>query len=133
MNKLILGVDPGRSKTGVALTDSAGQLLRLDVLLMDDFEEGLRDFLQDVVVSLCLIGDGTTTASMQQTLKELLAPHELLVVPEANSTQEARKLYWQMHPPQGWRRLLPLGLQTPPVNLDGYAAFILIKRYLARG
>ena len=50
---------------------------------------------------------------------------------EAHSTEEARRLYWKIHPPQGLRRLLPLGLQVPPVPLDGYAAVVQVRRYLA--
>ncbi|HKM17981.1 MAG TPA: pre-16S rRNA-processing nuclease YqgF, partial [Limnochordia bacterium] len=34
------------------------------------------------------------------------------------------------HPPRGWRRLLPVSLQTPPVPIDDYVAVILAQRYL---
>ena len=30
----------------------------------------------------------------------------------------------------GWRALLPEGLRVPPEPLDGYAAAVLVKRYL---
>lgn len=63
-------------------------------------------------------------------LMEVTNVIKILMIEEGYSTEEARKLYWQENPPQGWRRLLPLGLQVPPVNLDGYAAAVLVRRYL---
>ena len=54
----------------------------------------------------------------------------LHVVDEKYSTEEARELYWELFPPKGWRRLIPLGLQTPPEPLDGYAAVVQARRFL---
>jgi len=51
-------------------------------------------------------------------------------VEEAHSTEEARNLYWQENPPQGWRKLMPLGMLVPDVPLDAYAAVILVRRFL---
>ena len=65
-------------------------------------------------------------------LMEVTNVIKILMIEEGYSTEEARKLYWQENPPQGWRRLLPLGLQVPPVNLDGYAAAVLVRRYLKK-
>ncbi|MCH3914335.1 MAG: hypothetical protein LKE29_03425 [Acidaminococcaceae bacterium] len=49
---------------------------------------------------------------------------------KGHSTEEARKLYWQVNPPKGLRKLLPTSMQVPPENLDGLAAVVLVKRYL---
>ena len=44
----------------------------------------------------------------------------------------ARELYFREHPPRGWRRLVPTGLQLPPVPVDDYAAILIARRFLAR-
>ena len=129
-NEYILGIDPGSSKTGAALLDSAGNIVRSDILWMDAFAKNLTEFLQTEQPKTCIIGDGTTSTKLQQTLTELLPALEIVVCDEAHSTEEARKLYWELNPPKGWRRLMPLGMQSPPIPLDAYAAVVLARRYL---
>ena len=131
-NELILGVDPGSSKTGVALLTVGGEIKKTDVLLMTDFTGALEEFLGQQAVSLCVMGNGTTSASMEAALHKLLPSAEIVVIDEAHSTEEARTLYWQLNPPKGLRKLFPLGMQMPPVNLDGLAAAVLVRRYLQK-
>ena len=127
----ILGIDPGSSKTGAALLDGCGNIIRLDILWMDDFAKNLTEFLQTAKPETCIIGDGTTSMNLQQTLTAILSDIKIVVCDEAHSTEEARDLYWQLNPPQGWRKFVPLGMLTPPVPLDAYAAVVLVRRYLA--
>jgi len=131
-NELLLGVDPGSSKTGVALLTVGGEIKKTDVLLMTDFTGALEEFLGQQAVSLCIMGNGTTSSSMKAVLHKLLPSAEIVVIDEAHSTEEARALYWQLNPPKGLRKLFPLGMQMPPVNLDGLAAAVLVRRYLQK-
>ena len=130
--KMILGVDPGRSKTGLALVTGTGELVKTQVALMTDFAEELQVFLADVAIDTIVLGNGTTSQAMTDTLKKLLPGLAINVVEESYSTEEARKLYWELHPPRGLKRLLPLGLQVPPENLDGLAAVVLVRRFIGR-
>lgn len=130
MSKVILGIDPGRSKTGVALVDASGAIIRLDIIFMANFVAELTQFLQADTPDICIIGDGTTSKAMQATLAERWPQLPLILCNEAHSTEEARSLHWQLNPPQGWRRIIPLGLLTPPEPLDAYAAVVLVNRYL---
>ena len=77
-----------------------------------------------------ILGNGTKSDSIRQMLTAANPAGNIIMIEEGYSTEEARKLYWQENPPRSWRRLLPLGLQVPPVNLDGYAAAVLVRRYL---
>ena len=129
--KYILGIDPGSSKTGAALLDKNGKIIRMEILWMNDFAEGLRHFLQGTAPEVCVIGNGTTGVKLKQRLTAILPAVRIVTCDEAYSTEEARALYWELNPPQGWRRLIPLGLLSPPVPLDGYAALVLARRYLA--
>ena len=133
MNKeYILGIDPGSSKTGAALLDSNGNIVRISILWMEEFGKNLTEFLQTEQPKTCIIGNGTTSTKLQETLTAILPDLEIIVCDEAHSTEEARDLYWQLNPPQGWRRLMPLGMLTPPVPLDAYAAVVLVRRYLKK-
>lgn len=125
-----LGIDPGSSKTGLALVDAKGQIVKLAIVLMDNFAAELRQFIKGRRIKAVVLGDGTTSGDMQATIKELLPQLEMIIIHEAYSTQEARNLFWQVNPPTGWRKLVPLGLQSPPVNLDSLAAVVLVRRYL---
>ena len=130
-SEYILGIDPGSSKTGAALLDSAGNIIRLDILWMDGFAENLTKFLQTTIPKTCIIGDGTTSTALQRHLQQIMPALAIVVCDEAHSTEEARSLYWELNPPHGWRRLIPLGMLAPPVPLDAYAAEVLARRYLA--
>ncbi len=131
-NKYILGIDPGSSKTGVALLDAKGAIIRMEIILMENFAEGLAAFLQGAEPEVCVIGDGTTSSAMQETLAQLLPNLQIVVCDEAHSTEEARKLYWELSPPQGWRRFMPIGMLTPPIPLDAYASVVLGRRFLKK-
>jgi hypothetical protein len=58
-------------------------------------------------------------------------PHlPIVAISETNSTLEARELFWQQHPPSGWRRWLPRSLQTPPCAIDDFAAVVIARRFI---
>lgn len=128
-----MGIDPGKSKTGLALVTGQGEILTTEVVLMSNFSEALKGFLGAYKVHLCVLGNGTTSRALQEVLRGQLPQLVLKVVDEAHSTEEARLLYWQLNPPKGLRKFFPLGMQLPPQNLDGLAAAVLVRRYLAQG
>ena len=124
-----LGIDPGRDKTGLAIVREDGALRSQKVVRTGSLRNSIPEFLEERLVSGnvwslhrvlagIVIGNGTNSVPI----------HE---IGEAHSTEEARRLYWKIHPPKGLRRLIPLGLQVPPVPLDGYAAVVQVRRYLA--
>ena len=132
MNKtdLYLGVDPGRDKTGVALVAGDGSLVRQAILPTEGFLDHLKEFLAADHPVACVLGDGTTSKTMHRQLGEAFPQLPLYEVNEYGSTQEAKKLYWHLNPPKGWKKLLPTVLLDAPSAVDGLAAVVLVKRYL---
>ncbi len=142
---MILGVDPGRSKFGWALTTPVGELCLsgitptpslgafLDGLLEEDWkalegwtlERGPGD--RDRLERICC-GSGTGRELFLPALSTLDLPLE--TVPEKNTTLEARSVYWSLHKPRGFRRLLPLSMLMPPRDVDDLAAFYIVQRFL---
>ena len=126
-----LGIDPGRSKTGLALVDAAGSILALHIAHTEHIEVELSACAGKEQLAGIIMGDGTNSKAIGQAVSKVFAAVPLALVGEAHSTEEARTLYWQVNPPQGWRRLVPLGMLVPSEPLDAYAAVVQVKRWLS--
>ena len=79
-----------------------------------------------------MIGDGTTGRDWHRALNELPVSVPLILQSEHGSTLAARRRYWELFPPRGWRRLLPEGLRIPPRPVDDVAALVLLEAHLGR-
>ena len=141
---MYLGIDPGRQKFGWALGDAGGALVASGIVPAERLEDfalkaarsckGCEEWLlegkipEGEKIAKAFCGDGTGHARFMQ---ELARHFEVALVEELNTTLEARSLYWDMHPPRGLRRLVPLSLLAPPRCLDDLAAFCILRRALA--
>ncbi|MBR5912995.1 MAG: pre-16S rRNA-processing nuclease YqgF [Selenomonadaceae bacterium] len=125
---MIIGVDPGKDKCGVAVLDSNGEVKFSEVIATSEFEIVLQKLSAQFEIELAILGNGTTHANAEKKLRDIGL--KVLVVDEKFTTEQARKLYWKKFPPQGWRKFLPTSMQVPPVPVDNLVAEILINRYL---
>ena len=130
MNKLYLGIDPGRSKTGLALVDGVGKIIKLHIADSKNIDNEIVEFVKNSCPVRIVLGNGTNSRNICEVVQKVLPDVFITVVEEAHSTEEARTLYWQENPPKGLKKLIPLGLLVPPVPLDAYAAVILVRRFL---
>lgn len=126
----VLGVDPGRDKAGFALLDAAGGVIEAGVLPVERLAVHLNSLLAGRSVTAVALGRGTNSAALAAGLRDLGVPIHL--VDEYETSRRARELYFRDHPPRGWRRFIPAGLQLPPVPVDDYAAILIARRFLAR-
>jgi hypothetical protein len=126
----LAGLDPGRSKCGLAVTDQACQCIVAAAILPPDQSLQLLRQWQAQGLSLVVLGNGTGSSAWRQRLAEAeLASQQL---DEWGTTLAARQRYWQLEPPRGWRRCLPRGLRLPPRDLDDVVAQLLLERHLGR-
>ena len=130
MNKLYLGIDPGRSKTGLAFVDEVGKIVKLHIAESQNIYNEIVEFIKNSCPVQIVLGNGTNSRNICEATQRVLPDVTVAVVEEAHSTEEARILYWQENPPKGLKKLIPLGLLVPPVPLDAYAAVILVRRFL---
>ena len=130
MTKLYLGIDPGRSKTGLTLVDGAGKIVKLHIAESQNIDNEIVEFIKNSCPVHIVLGNGTNSRNIGESVKRVLPDVMVAVVEEAHSTEEARALYWQENPPKGLKKLIPLGMLVPPVPLDAYAAVILVRRFL---
>ena len=130
MTKLYLGIDPGRSKTGLALVNGAGKIVKIHIAESQNIDNEIVEFIKNSCPVQIVLGNGTNSRNIGESVKRVLPDVMVAVVEEAHSTEEARALYWQENPPKGLKKLIPLGMLVPPVPLDAYAAVILVRRFL---
>jgi len=124
----ILAVDPGRDKCGVAVVERDGQVVHRSVVPASQVAQEVQRLVAEHDVGSVLLGDRTAAKTVARLLRSLGV--QPVIVDEHRSTEEGRRRYFQDNPPRGWRRLLPVSLQTPPRAYDDYVAVVLAERYL---
>jgi hypothetical protein len=124
---LILAIDPGREKCGLALLNARGRALRRAVIPTPLAAAHVAQWHAEHHPDHTLLGAGTGSRALQSLLGDL-SPE---IAPEDHTTLDARALYFTDHPPRGWRRFLPRGLLTPPVPIDDYAACAIALAWLS--
>ncbi len=131
---LVMAVDPGRKKCGLAILDSDGQPVFLQTVQAAYFAETAKNLLEKFTPSIVLLGNGTAAEETLSLLAGVLpgSGMPLEKVDERNTTLLARDLYWQYNPPSGWKKWLPRGLLPLPEAVDGYAALALGRRWLMK-
>ena len=129
MNGRILGIDPVRASAGYAvLASDDASVLELGIATVETLLERARTLVKEHEITAVALGTGTNAGALGDQLAVLGVPVRL--VDERETTLKARALYFADHPPRGWRRLLPLGMQLPPRPIDDYAAVLIGRRYL---
>jgi RNase H-fold protein (predicted Holliday junction resolvase) len=125
----VLAIDPGRDKCGVAVVDLQGQMLEHRIIARRKIMVALPPLIAQYEINEIVLGDATTSRALHTELKRDLPETPVHIINETGSTLEARAVYWQANPPRGWRKILPLSLQIPPVPIDDFAAVVLARRF----
>lgn len=127
----VLAVDPGRDKCGIAVVRADGQVLYRGIVSATQVADQVSQLAKQYDVVRLLLGDRTAAKEVGRRLGRSECPLEPVLVDEHRSSEQGRRRYFRDNPRRGWRRLLPIGLQTPPRAYDDYVAVILAERYLA--
>jgi len=127
---MILAIDPGSEKCGVALLDETGVLVSKQIVTRQQFISTVKSLTPHHALSNIIIGKGAFGQLIEKELTKNNLLIKLVFVDEINSTLEARKRYWLANPPKGFWKIIPTSLRVPPVPIDDFAAQILGERYL---
>ena len=129
MSECILGIDPGTRKTGLAvLRTEDGSIVERCIAATHEIDEVIARMRKTWGIDVVAMGSGTNSALLCEL--PALEGADIRVVDEHETSLQARRLYFAENPPTGWRRLIPLGLQTPPIPVDDYAAVLIARRVL---
>ena len=129
---VIAAIDPGREKCGLAFMDGDGRVLSQDVVPTERLADELAARAKIFPPERILLGNGTTSRAAEKNVRAALPEIPVEIVDEYRTTDDARIAYWKAHPPTGWRRFIPTGMQTPPVPVDDFVAVILARRYFGK-
>ena len=129
---LLLCVDPGLEKCGVAIVDETGRARSMGIVPVGGLVGGIALLLEGRIPDIILVGDGTSSAEVVRRLGQTFSGVSLETVREEGSTLEAGSLWAEEC--KGLIRLLPLPLRRffAPAALDHYAALVLARRWLSR-
>ena len=129
MNDEILAIDPGREKTGIAILKNS-DVLEHKIINSEELVQIIKSLLEKYIIKTIVMGNGTSCKKKYDLLKREFIDRDIVLINEYRTTDEARKLYFQENPPKGWKKLIPLGMQVPPVPVDDYAAIVIGRKYL---
>lgn len=133
---IVLAIDPGRSKCGVAVCtprddSDRPRILHREVVPTDKLVMHVTALVDAHKPDVVLIGDGTQSATLRKAVGKALPdgmPFE--EVPEAFTSQRVRARLQKEWLPKGLVRLLPSGLRPPPKAYDDYVAALLAEDWL---
>ena len=126
----VVSLDPGRNKCGLILVDcNRHSVIEGHVLATEAVLGTLLRWRTIAPIERLVMGNGTASDSLKS---QLPADLPVIVVDESGSTPKARKRYWQLWPPRGWRRFIPQGLLLPPTELDAVAALVILESELGQ-
>ena len=129
---VIIAIDPGRDKCGVAVVQSDNRVLERQIAP----RATVLDFLQTLIArfpdAVLVLGHATTSRLLREEIERLFPETTIEMQDETGSTLEARDLYWAENPRRSWRRWWPRSLQMPPEPVDDFAAVVLARRFMAK-
>ena len=128
--KTLAALDPGREKCGFAVVNGEGAVLFQKVIETLNLEREITDKYFEYAFTTLVLGNGTTSKEAKKRIEEAVPLLNVLLVDEYRTTDMAKRVYWQAHPPCGWRRLLPVTMLVPPEPVDDFVAIILARRFL---
>lgn len=130
-----IGIDPGHIKCGYAVVSSQGQRLALEIVPTQRLTDRLACDMTCANVTAICVGNATRSDEIVRMILERWPEAPVSLVNEYNTSLEARRRYYEDHPPRGLLRFVPRGLLVPKAQLDGYAALLIIERFrnAARG
>ena len=127
--EIIIAIDPGTKKCGYAVVDSKLSVLQREVILIDKIIKNIEDSFKVYKINKIILGDGTNYEQIEKKLKNHFPRLKIVLIEEGFSTLEARKKYFEAHPPRGIFKFIPLSLRVPPRQYDDFVAVLLAEKY----
>ena len=127
--EIIIAIDPGSKKCGYAVVNSNLSVLRREVTSIEGIIKTIEDSFNVYKIDKIILGNGTNYKKIEERLKNNFPQLKIILIEEKFSTLEARKKYFETHPPRGIFKFIPLSLRVPPGHYDDFAAVLLAEKY----
>lgn len=135
MDQMIIAIDPGREKCGIAVVHPENGVLLQKVINTAQLRNVILELIIEYNTRHIIMGDGTSSKEAKCTLEQINIEGQsitVILIDEHHSTDQARQLYWKKNPPRGLMRLIPVTMRVPPEPVDDYVAVILAKRFFEK-
>jgi hypothetical protein len=133
IGRIFLIIDPGSQKSGIALLDEKGTVLEKKACTNSEALEYAIFLDRKYKPEAWIFGDkGAGKSVRKEIIGENSRKVTVITADEHKSSEEGRKLYWEEHPPTGFRRLIPIDFQIPKEPWDDYAAVVIGRRWLEK-
>ncbi|MBA7539840.1 hypothetical protein ES705_32125 [subsurface metagenome] len=127
--EIIIAIDPGTKKCGYAVVDFNLTVLQREVTSTEGIIKIIEDSFNVYKIDEVILGNGTNYKNIEKRLKNHFPKLKIILIEEEFSTLEARKKYFEAHPPRGISKLIPLSLRVPPCHYDDFVAVLLAEKY----
>lgn len=129
VDKVILSIDPGKKKCGIAVVDSRLSFITGEVVNNEELVNRIREYLEKYQIENIAIGSGTNSENIINLIKEKFPDLLITEVAEKDTTRQARKYYFEYYPPTGLLKFIPVSLLIPPRPYDDFAAYVIARRF----
>lgn len=129
MKIMILAIDPGSDKCGLAVLDYNKYVHYRGIIATPTIETYLQDLLNKLSIESIIIGDGTHSAELKEKFENQFA-REVTTVDESHTTEEAEKRYRAENYGLVLKILSTIVSWKPGKPVDDYVAIILAERYI---
>ena len=127
--EIVIAIDPGTKKCGYAVVGSNLSVLQREVISAEKIAKTIQDSLNTYKINKIILGNGTNYKNIEERLKNYFSLFKIVLIEEKFSTLEARKKYFEAHPPRGILKIIPLSLRVPPGHYDDFVAILLAEKY----
>jgi RNase H-fold protein (predicted Holliday junction resolvase) len=129
LDKVILSIDPGKKKCGLAVVDDKLRFITGTVVNNEELANRTQEYVEKYLIKNIAIGSGTNSENIINLIKEKFPDLLIMEVAEKDTTRQARKYYFEYYPPTGLLKFIPVSLLIPPRPYDDFAAYVIARRF----
>lgn len=128
---VILAIDPGSKKCGVAVVSSEQGILWHSCQPIESLGSLCLELTKEYDIDHIIVGGSTGSKVAKQIISDCLGC-TVSIVDESHTTERAKIRYLKENPPRGWKKFVPQGLLYPPVPFDDYAAVVMAEDFIIK-
>jgi len=130
---LILAIDPGRDKTGVAVLDYDGSIHEKEIIKSSELYSYFKLLYNNYNIDNLVLGNGTGRENVFELLSEFKHKLSITEIDESYTTVEAEERYFKEEELSILIKFLRKFLKWKPERaVDDYVAVILAERFLEK-
>ena len=131
LKAVVIAVDPGTRKCGIATLSRDGKTMYRDIVPRGEIVDMIEGLMVENPGTALVVGDSTQGKEVRAALLDR-AGIESELIDEANTTDEAREVFWRENRAGCFWGIFPPSFRPLPRHIDDYAAEIIGRRFLAK-